>query len=58
MDPTLFREGVAEHARYLGIDPEVDSKFLWIAQESLLAPLPEGWEQVTVLFHHILPLYT
>ena len=40
MDPGLFQQGVIEHARYLGIDPEADAKFLYIAEQSLVAPLP------------------
>ena len=47
LDPNLFREGVLEHARYLGMDPEADVQYMWIAEESLLAPLPVNWEQLT-----------
>ncbi|OQS01301.1 kinesin-like protein [Achlya hypogyna] len=46
VDPHLFLEGVKEHARYLGIDPEADAEYLWIAKESLVAPMPAGWHQV------------
>ncbi|KAJ1462836.1 hypothetical protein M885DRAFT_419972, partial [Pelagophyceae sp. CCMP2097] len=31
-------------ARRLGMDAEADSDFLWLAEESLRAPLPPGWE--------------
>ena len=48
MDPELYQQGVYEHARYLGIDPEADAKFLYIAEQSLVAPLPPGWTQVSV----------
>ena len=37
---------VCEYARHLGIDPIYDSQFLWVAQEALQAPLPEGWLEV------------
>jgi len=46
VDPELFLEGVKEHAKYLGMDPNRDAEFLWIARESLVAPVPEGWYQV------------
>ncbi|OQR95964.1 kinesin [Thraustotheca clavata] len=46
VDPQLFLEGVKEHAKYLGIDPEYDAEYLWIAKESLVAPMPTGWHQV------------
>lgn len=44
-NPELFNQGIIEHARYLGMDPDVDEKYLWIAKESLIAPVPEGWTQ-------------
>lgn len=46
-DPELFQAGVEEHAKRLGIDPIMEADFLWIARESLVAPLPEGWYHVT-----------
>ncbi|KAL3671345.1 hypothetical protein V7S43_003274 [Phytophthora oleae] len=46
-DPALFQAAVEEHARRLGIEPTVDPEFLWIAKESLVAPLPDGWYHVT-----------
>lgn len=46
-DPALFHAGVVEHAQRLGIDPETESEFLWIARDSLIAPLPDGWYHVT-----------
>lgn len=46
-DPELFQAGVEEHAKRLGIDPVMEADFLWIARESLVAPLPEGWYHVT-----------
>lgn len=46
-DPELFQAGVEEHAKRLGIDPVMEVDFLWIARESLVAPLPEGWYHVT-----------
>ncbi|KAF0700451.1 Aste57867_9035 [Aphanomyces stellatus] len=46
VDPLLFMQGVKEHAKYLGMDPHRDAEFLWIARESLVAPVPPGWYQV------------
>lgn len=45
-DPELFHAGVVEHARRLGMDPEADQQLLWIARESLVAPVPSGWYHV------------
>ena len=44
-DEDLLRQGILEHAIYLGMDPVTDSKYLWIAEQSLLAPLPPYWTQ-------------
>ena len=41
----LFRQAVLEHAKFLGMDPEIDERFLYIAEEALTAPLPPNWEQ-------------
>ncbi|KAF4141351.1 Kinesin motor domain [Phytophthora infestans] len=46
-DPALFQAAVEEHSRRLGIDPTHDAAFMWIARESLVAPLPDGWYHVT-----------
>ncbi|KAL0592615.1 hypothetical protein ABG067_000179 [Albugo candida] len=46
-DAELFQAAVIEHATVLGIDPEVEYDLLWVAKESLIAPLPEGWHAVT-----------
>lgn len=46
-NPELFQAGVEEHAKRLGMDPLSDADFLWIARESLVAPLPDGWYHVT-----------
>ncbi|CBJ31987.1 conserved unknown protein [Ectocarpus siliculosus] len=42
----VFKQGVQEHAIMLGMLLPEDENFLWIAEESLLAPLPEGWLQL------------
>ncbi|CAM9184037.1 unnamed protein product [Scytosiphon promiscuus] len=42
----VFKQGVREHARVLGMMLPEDESLLWIAEESLLAPLPEGWVQL------------
>ncbi|KAJ3336275.1 hypothetical protein HDU93_003159 [Gonapodya sp. JEL0774] len=37
-------EEIVEYAAFLGMDPEKDSSLLWIARESLKAPLPPNWK--------------
>lgn len=44
-DDPLFQQAVRDHAEYLGIDPNVHSKYLYIAEEALVAPLPADWER-------------
>ena len=39
-------ELVLEYASYLGMDPEQDEELLWIAEQALRAPVPEGWEEL------------
>lgn len=39
------RQEVAEYAQYLGMDPDEDQDFLWIAELALTAPLPMGWSE-------------
>jgi hypothetical protein len=34
---------VSEYAEYLGLVPGVDGELLWVAEQALLAPVPEGW---------------
>ncbi|RHZ12637.1 hypothetical protein DYB37_005006 [Aphanomyces astaci] len=46
VDPDIFMEGVMEHSKYLGMDPERDQDLLWIARKSLVADIPPGWHQV------------
>ena len=42
----LFKEAVKEHAAYLGIeDLEADQDLLYLVEESLVAALPDGWQQ-------------
>lgn len=36
---------VLEYAEYLGMDIKSDAHLLWIADEALQAPEPQGWEQ-------------
>ena len=36
---------VHEFARFLGISPVKDAKYLWIAEEALVAPLPAVWSE-------------
>eukprot|EP00924_Labyrinthula_sp_SR-Ha-C_P003402 snap_masked-scaffold_15-processed-gene-8.43-mRNA-1 protein AED:0.34 eAED:0.34 QI:0/-1/0/1/-1/1/1/0/316 len=35
---------VLDYARWIGIDPEEDEEYMWIAQEGLRAPLPKNWK--------------
>jgi len=35
---------IIEYAKFLGMDPEEDRDFLYIAREGLKAPLPEPWK--------------
>lgn len=35
---------IAEYAKFLGMDPAEDKDLLWIAKESLKAPLPSDWK--------------
>ena len=44
MSSINFEDAVVEQARRLGMDPERDEEYLWLAEESLRAPLPKGWE--------------
>ena len=37
---------VLEYAQYLGMDPGEDAELLWIAEQALRAPVPDGWEEM------------
>ncbi|KAJ3121352.1 hypothetical protein HK098_003766 [Nowakowskiella sp. JEL0407] len=37
-------EEVIEYAKFLGMDPENEKELLWIARQSLKAPLPADWK--------------
>ncbi|KAL2919813.1 hypothetical protein HK105_200730 [Polyrhizophydium stewartii] len=41
-EPT--EEEILEYAKFLGMDPDKEKHLLWIARESLKAPLPEDWK--------------
>lgn len=43
-------DAVADMALWLGLDPagEADEAAMWVAEEALTAPLPQGWETATV----------
>jgi hypothetical protein len=47
--PVSDKEGtlqaVHEFAQYLGMDPQTDKDFLWIAVEAMSAALPENWTE-------------
>ena len=36
-------EEIAQHAEYLGLRPGEDGELLWVAEQSLCAPVPDGW---------------
>mmetsp|Transcript_31082 Transcript_31082/g.75545 ORF Transcript_31082/g.75545 Transcript_31082/m.75545 type:complete len:1826 (+) Transcript_31082:341-5818(+) len=48
-----WMEMVLEYAMYLGMDREQDEEFLWIAEQALRAPVPEGWEEMMDPFGEI-----
>ena len=37
---------VLEYAQYLGMDAHEDAELLWIAEQALRAPVPDGWEEM------------
>ena len=37
---------VLEYATYLGMDADEDAELLWIAEQALRAPVPDGWEEM------------
>ncbi|KAL4436466.1 hypothetical protein ABPG74_003032 [Tetrahymena malaccensis] len=39
------KEEIIEYAKYLGMDIQKDQRYLYIAEEGLRAPLPEGWKE-------------
>ena len=39
-------ELVLEYAAYLGMDAEQDEELMWIAEQALRAPVPDGWEEL------------
>jgi len=41
---SVFQQAVIDHAIVLGMDPREDAQFLWLAEEALLADLPDEWE--------------
>lgn len=45
--PAPTADEIFEAARYLGIDPIGEPQYLWIAEEMLTAPLPDGWTEHT-----------
>merc|ERR1719217_700322 len=43
LEPT--KPELIAYAKYLGIDPVIDADLMWIADESLSAPLPSEWTE-------------
>ncbi|TPX57513.1 hypothetical protein PhCBS80983_g03794 [Powellomyces hirtus] len=41
-EPT--NEEIVDYAKFLGIDPDTEPHLLWIARQSLKAPLPPNWK--------------
>ncbi|KAJ3148377.1 hypothetical protein HDU86_007486 [Geranomyces michiganensis] len=37
-------EEIIDYAKFLGIDPDTEQNLLWIARQSLKAPLPPNWK--------------
>ena len=35
---------IYEYAQVIGINPETEPQFMWIAREGINAPLPEHWK--------------
>jgi len=48
-DIHVYQQALREHAVELGINLDEDPEFYWIAEESLVAPLPEGWVNLSKL---------
>lgn len=44
--PDVFEKALFEHAYELGIDLNQEPHYRWIAEESLVAPLSDGWVQL------------
>ena len=44
-DDPLLQAAMLEHCEALEIDPKKHPEFVYIAKESLLAPVPEGWKE-------------
>ena len=44
--PSDEEPAILAYARYLGLDPVQDRELLWVAQQAVVAPLPEGWREV------------
>ena len=42
----VYKQALSEHAYELGIDLDEDTWASWIVQESLVAPLTDGWTQI------------
>ena len=42
----VYEQALHEHARELGFDLEYEPEYKWIAEESLVAPLNDGWTQI------------
>ena len=52
-----FSVALKDQCKYLGINPETQPQYVWIAEESMLAPLPKGWvceadENGTPFYHN------
>ena len=48
-----FSETITQHAKYLGIDPDTEEHLLYIAEQALMAPLPEGTNENHVCTMHM-----
>jgi hypothetical protein len=41
--PKVWDEEVLEYAQYFGINPKAEPHLMWIAEEGMDPPLPDGW---------------
>merc|ERR1711871_1248340 len=38
-----YKLAIIEHCKYLGIDRKAHPEFMYVARDSLFAPIPDGW---------------
>ena len=40
----IYLSEIYEYAQVIGVNPETEPQFMWIAREGINAPLPEHWK--------------